>query len=88
MPCKYCELFENGEVISETSYWKYIHAEGKLFAVWYKHENLVTLSKCRRMAHDMQLRLSVEAAKFFGTNRFQITGELDTHVFYVAEKTV
>lgn len=45
----------------------------------------MNLSKCKRMAHDMQLRLQAEAKKFFGTNKLKVTGDIDTHVHFVAE---
>ena len=86
MSCDLCNLYDNGVVFSECQYWKYIADGDRLIAVWYQHENLMNLSKCKRMAHDLQLRLQQEAIKYFKTPYVKVTPDFDLHVHAVATK--
>ena len=85
MNCEYCDIYNNQSPHNTTDYWNYYLKENKMFAIWYKHEGIHNLSKCKRMAQDVQSRLLAEARKYFGTSRIRTNGCLENHLYFYAE---
>ena len=45
--CKYCELYKSGNKYAETKYWNYYIEGDTMIAVWYQHESIKTISRCK-----------------------------------------
>ena len=82
--CRLCEIYNTVEPVGDSQYWKFFIVDSDMYAIWYKHEGLMNMSKCKRMATELQGRLFQFASSYFKTNKIKTSGELDTHVYYKA----